>query len=177
MKQPSRPEPTGWGTQRRLRALASRGWSAPAIQRATGIAAADITTAINDSQDACRDLNNRVAAAYDQLWNQPPPHATPHDQITARTARTEAGRRGWPPPMAWDDEVIDRPDGQPAPGWKPSARPVRRAADLVEDAEWVRQHDGYRQAPLSQVAMRLGVTHNALAKAHERTAGREAEAG
>ncbi len=173
----SLPQATGWGTQRRLQALATRGWSSGAIGQATGIPAADITAAITDPQDTAADLSTRVAQAYNLLWDRQPPQATPHDQVMTRATRAEAERNGWAPPMAWDDEVIDLPDSQPAQGWKPPARPHHRAADLVEDAEWVRSHDGYRHASVAQVAARLGVTWAALAKAHERVVNREAEAG
>jgi hypothetical protein len=171
------PEPTGWGTQRRLQALASRGWSARAIQAATGIPARRIAGALTGERATSRDLNLRVAAAYNQLWDRQPPRATRREQALGDTARADAERYGWAPPMAWDDDIIDLPDGQPAPGWKPPAYPVRRSAELVEDANWVRAHDGYRLASLSQVAARLGVTQSALTKAEGRAADREAEAG
>jgi hypothetical protein len=39
----------------------------------------------------------------------------------------------------------------------------------MEDAEYVRQNDGYRQASGAQVAMRLGVTRDCLEQAYTRT--------
>jgi hypothetical protein len=170
-----RPEPTRWGTQRRLQALASRGWSPHAIQKATGIPAADITAAASDPRQTWPGLDRQVAAAYELLWNQQPPGATRHEQALADASRASAAQRNWAPPMAWDDDIIDLPDGAPAPGWKPPARSWRRSADLAEDAEFVREHCGYRQATRRQVAERLGVTRSVLAKACERAAGREAE--
>lgn len=171
------PEPTGWGTQRRLMALASRGWSADAIQAATGIPAADLAAAIRDRRETWPSLNRRVAVAYDQLWNRQPRRASPRDRAQADAALAQARRRGWAPPMAWDDDVIDRPDGQPSAGWKPSTRTSHRTADLIEDEAFVREHGGYRQATRGQVAERLGVTLAVLAKAHGRAADREAEPG
>lgn len=171
------PEPTGWGTQRRLQALARRGWSPYAIQRATGIPAADIVAAIHDRRETWHGLDRHVAAAYDLLWNRRPPHATERERARADQVRSDAEQRQWPPPMAWDDDIIDMPGGRPAPGWEPSPRSRHRSADLVEDAAFVREHDGYRNASMRQIAERLGVTHPVLAKAHERAADREAEAG
>jgi hypothetical protein len=171
------PQPSRWGTQRRLQALASRGWSPRAIQAATGIPARRITTALAGRHARSDDLNRRVAAAYDQLWDKQPPQATRREQALAETARASAERNGWAPPMAWDDDIIDLPGGQPAAGWRPPDYPVRSSADLVEDADWVRAQGGYRYASLSQVAARLGVSQAALTKAHERAADREAEAG
>ena len=66
-------------------------------------------------------------------------------------------------------------DGRPADGWKRGKGTARRAADLVEDAEFVRETGGYRHAPVGEVAMRLGVTRTALEKALERTRGRAAD--
>lgn len=182
MSRPLRREPTGWGTQRRLQALASRGWSPRALQEATGIPAADITAATGDARQTWPALDRQVAAAYERLWNQEAPAATRHEQALASAARAGAAQRNWAPPMAWDDDVIDQPDGKPAPGWKPPARSFHRAADLVEDDAFVRENCGYRQATRRQVADRLGVTLEVLAKAHERiraasreAAGREAE--
>lgn len=177
MNRRPRPEPTGWGTQRRLMALASRGWSPDAIQAATGIPAADLAAAMHDRRETWLSLNRRVAVAYNLLWNRQPPRATPRDQAQADTAQAQAQRRGWAPPMAWDDDIIDQPHGEPATGWKPSNRTSHRTADLMEDAAFVREHCGYRQATMGQLAERLGVTRDVLAKAYERAAGREAEAG
>ena len=179
MSRPPRREPTGWGTQRRLQALASRGWSPRALQKAAGIPAADITAATSDPRNSWPGLDRQVAAAYDQLWNQQPPAATTHEQAVASAAQAGAAQRNWAPPMAWDDDLIDRPDGKPAPGWKPPARSFHRSADLLEDDAFVREHCGYRQATRRQVAERLGVTLEVLAKAHERNraAGLEAEPG
>lgn len=170
-------EPTGWGTQRRLQALARCGWSPYAIQRATGIPAANIVAAIRDRRETWHGLDRRVAAAYDLLWNQRPPTATERERERADKVRSDAEERQWPPPMAWDDDIIDVPGSRPAPGWEPPARSSHRSADLVEDAAFVREHGGYRNAPMRQVAERLGVTLAVLAKAHERAADREAEAG
>ena len=175
MSPQQRREPSGWGTQRRLQALASRGWSPLAIQKATGIPAADLTAAVSDPRQSRPSLDRQVAGAYDLLWNQQPPEADRHEQALADAARTGAAQRNWAPPMAWDDDLIDLPHAKPASGWKPPARTWHRSADLVEDAAFVREHCGYRQASMRQVAERLGVTRSVLAKAHERAAGREAE--
>ena len=62
----------------------------------------------------------------------------------------------------------DRPRRQPARKWKPGKRTTRRAIDLVEDAEFVRQHGGYGGASIGQIAMRLGVSRDCLEQAHAR---------
>jgi len=81
--------------------------------------------------------------------------------------------------MAYDDDLIDLPAGDAEPGWRRSARTNRPRADLAEDLAFVREHGGYRHAPIAVAAMRLGVTPEALEQAQCRTAraDREAEAG
>ena len=81
--------------------------------------------------------------------------------------------------MAWDEEALDDPAGLPADGWKPFAGHLRKSADLAEDAQFVREHGGYRLASNTEVAMRLGVTKPQLEKALSRTrqADMDREAG
>jgi hypothetical protein len=55
-----------------------------------------------------RSTADRIATAYDALWNKRPPLG---DQGCKR-ARTHALRLGYLPPLAWDD--IDNPDERPA---------------------------------------------------------------
>jgi hypothetical protein len=176
MTGPGRPDPTPAGTRRRLQALMNRGWSPAALEQAAGLPAAAVSAVVAGRRGA-RLVDRQVAAAYDQLWNQDPPLATPRDRARAAAARTQAERREWPPPMAWDDELIDQPDASPAPGWKPRPTQLRRAADLAEDMAFVREHGGYNQATVQVVAARLGVSPAALEKASSRVRAREAEAG
>jgi hypothetical protein len=164
-------EPSGIGARRRLRALAARSWSPEAIERATGLPALVTEAVIGSRRGVSRvnpSLARTVAAAYDQLWDRDPPTETAAQREAAEMTRTHAVSRGWAPPLAWDDDQIDLDDGQPAPEWKPAKRTTRRAVDLVEDADFVRQHDGYRQASIGQIAMRLGVSRDGLEQAHVR---------
>jgi hypothetical protein len=158
--------------------MMNRSWAPQTIERATGIPAAQITQALAQRASITPELAERVATAYDRLWDCQPPQATRHDRELAAAARAHARRCGWPPPMAYDDELIDLPGGGAAPGWKPTGRTTRRSADLAEDAAWVREHGGYRHATAAAVAMRLGVTRAALEQAASRTRrpGRQAEA-
>jgi len=174
------PEPSPTGTQRRLRSLMNRGWSPEAIEAATGITAAAVIATLSDRRSPATVLDDRqVAAAYDLLWDQPPPAITARDRELAAAARATADRHGWPPPMAWDDDVIDLSVGRPAQGWK-QTRTTRRCADLAEDLAWIREHGGYRDAPMSVAAARLGVKRDTLEQAYRRAARRaelEVEAG
>lgn len=57
-----------------------------------------------------------VAKLYDQLWQVSP------EGPSAARARRHAARRGWPGPLAWDDETIDDPAAAPDRG--PSRAPM-----------------------------------------------------
>ena len=169
--------PTGIGTQRRLRALAALGWSPEAVHAATGLAADEIRRGFADPRRIPASLPPAAARAYDQLWNAPPPTGTAAEHASAQASRQYAQRRGWAPPMAYDDDTIDHPDGGPAPGWRRTSRTTIPAVDLAEDAHWLRQHGGYRHATSAELAMRLGVSKAALDKALARAAQNEREAG
>ena len=126
-----------------------------------------------------------IANAYDEMWDRDPPGSTRDQREACELARSRAASRGWAPPQAWDDAQIDQPDGRPSPNWKPRNRTSRRAVDIVEDAQFVRDHGGYRDADNTQIAMRLGVSRDQIDQAYcrarryaSRTAivGTEAEA-
>jgi len=159
--------PTALGVRRRLRALTARSWSPQAIADQTGIPAPLINSLLGRIR---HDLSPRqrltIANAYDKIWDRDPPAATPDQREACELARSRAASRGWPPPQAWDDAQIDQPDGRPTPGWKPPKRTTRRAVDIVEDAQFVRDHGGYRGANLTEIAMRLGVSRDQLDQAY-----------
>ncbi|MGH3277232.1 MAG: hypothetical protein ACRDNZ_23245 [Streptosporangiaceae bacterium] len=113
-------------------------------------------------------LARTAAAAYELLWDRDPPTGTTAEREAAEMTRARAVSRGWAPPLAWDDDQIDLDDGQPAQKWKPGKRTTRRAIELAEDAEFVRQQGGYRDASIGQIAMRLGVSRDCLEQAHAR---------
>jgi hypothetical protein len=176
MTETDRPQPTPWGTRRRLQALMNRGWSPRALQDATGLPGALITAAVAGKNEPGSGLDDRhVAAVYDWAWQRPPPQATPRDKQAAAAARDAAARNRWPPPMAWDDDIIDQPAARPAPGWAPSPTTMRKSKDLLEDLAWIRQQGGYRHAPPSILADRLGMTADAFDQACRRAAKRQVE--
>jgi hypothetical protein len=140
------------------------------------------------------DLAGHIAAVYDRIRDRPPPSGTAADRAAAAETAEEAARFGWPPSMAWDDDRIDLPGAGPEPGWCPSPQVHARSADLVEDAEFVRETSGLRDATVAEVAARLGIGSDRLHQAYlrarrhaaraavasrpdARDAGREAEAG
>jgi hypothetical protein len=162
--------PTPLGVRRRLRALTARSWSPQAIADETGIPASLISSLLGGiPRDLNADQRLAIANAYDKIWDHGPPTGTRDQREACDLARSRAASRGWAPPQAWDDAQIDQPDGRPSPDWKPRKRTTRRAVDIVEDAQFVRDHGGYREADNTQVAMRLGVSRDQLDQAYCRT--------
>jgi|HubBroStandDraft_6_1064221.scaffolds.fasta_scaffold15312_5 hypothetical protein len=163
-------EPTPLGVRRRLRALTARSWSPQALADQTGIPAPLISSLLGKNpRDLSLDQRLAIANAYDKIWDHDPPALTRDQREACESARSRAASRGWAPPQAWDDAQIDQPDGRPSPDWKPRNRTTRRAVDIVEDAQFVRDHGGYRDADNTQIAMRLGVSRDQLDQAYCRT--------
>jgi hypothetical protein len=172
--------PISVGVRRRLRALTARSWSPQAIADETGIPVPLISSLLAGTR---RDLSPgqrlAIADAYDQIWDREPPASTRGQREACELARSRAASWGWAPPQAWDDAQIDQPGGRPPPDWKPRNRTTRRAVDIVEDAQFVRDHGGYCDADNTQIAMRLGVSRDQLDQAYcraRRYAGRNATA-
>jgi hypothetical protein len=178
--------PTALGVRRRLRALTARSWSPQAIADETGIPAPLISSLLDrNPRELSPHQHLTIANAYDKIWDRDPPARTRDQREASESARSLAASRGWAPPQAWDDAQIDQPDGRPSPDWKPRNRTTRRAVDIVEDAQFVRDYGGYRDANNTQIAMRLGVSRDQLDQAYCRahryadrsvTAGTDAEA-
>ena len=140
------------GSRRRLQALAVNGWSTRSLAAQLGhnhpttvqdITAGKTPTIRLRSMEAIRDL-------YEQLWDQPGP--------SARTAAI-AKAKGWLPALAWDDDLIDKPEYQP--------EDVRRrgvsgggSGITLEDIEEAREQ-GYGTA--EQIGWRLGASRDAVA--------------
>ena len=173
--------PTALGVRRRLRALTARSWSPQALADETGIPAPLISSLLGKNpRDLSSDQRLAIARVYDKIWDRDPPARTRDQREACESARSLAASRGWAPPQAWDDAQIDQPDGRPSPDWKPRNRTTRRAVDIVEDAQFVRDHGGYRDADNTQIAMRLGVSRDQIDQAYcraRRYAVRSATAG
>jgi transcriptional regulator with XRE-family HTH domain len=162
-------EPTALGVRRRLQALTARSWSPQAIADETGIPEPLISSLLCGSpRNLTPGQRLAIANAYDTIWDRNPPAGTRDQREACELARSRAASQGWAPPQAWDDAEIDQSHGRPSPDWKPSKRTNRRAVDIVEDAQFVRDHGGYRHADNTQIAMRLGVSRDQLDQAYTR---------
>jgi hypothetical protein len=152
------------GTHRRIQALVATGWSQAKIGGRLGMTPANFAAMMR--RDHVTAATERAArAVYDELWNQPPPERGQREKIAAARARNYARAHGWAPPLAWDEDQLDTPDGKPAEGWQRTARTTWRSAELAEDAAELATH-GYTP---EQAATRLGVSRGALGAALARS--------
>lgn len=102
------------GTCRRLQALQAVGWSQRRLAAELGTDAGYVGKL---SRSEARRVRVRTAVAvravYDRLWDARPPMRTPAELGVVSRMRSMAARRGWAPPMAWDEETIDDPTAEP----------------------------------------------------------------
>lgn len=103
------------GTTRRLQGLVAIGWSMNRLSQRLGMKLTNARHLFHGTGQTTVARARQVAALYDELWNQLPPHDSHRDKIAYSRARNHAKRLGWAPPLAWDDSTIDDPAAQPAP--------------------------------------------------------------
>src|SRR6185503_12264157 len=140
------------------------GWSQAKIGGRLGITPANFAAMMR--RDQVTAATERAARAlYDELWNRPPPETGQREKIAAARARNYARANRWAPPLAWDEDQLDTPDGTPAEGWQRTARTLRRSAELAEDAAELAAQ-GYTP---EHAAARLGVSRGALGAALARS--------
>ncbi len=157
------------GTRRRLQALVAIGWSQARLADRLGMLPSNFGTAL--TRDRVTAATARAAERlYDELWDQPPAEVGQHSRISASRARNYARVRGWAPPAAWDDDLMDDPDAAPAAGWQRTARRTLLAAEVAEDVAELRRQGCSRE----HIQMRLGLAKDALNKALSRAAQYEA---
>ncbi len=152
------------GTRHRVQALVAGGWSQAQLASQLMTSPGHVGALLRDERVTAATAA-AVRGLYERLWSQPPPEDDHRTRIAASRARNYAAARGWAPPMAWDDEELDKPDGRPARGWHRTASTRRPAAELAEDAAELFRQDYTRE----QAATRLGVTAGALERAIGRT--------
>lgn len=153
------------GAIRRGRALVAIGYPVAYLAPLVPMAAQKLAPALLHDPEMVQVRTARgVAAAYDRLWDQDPVQCGVLPAIAART-RATARRRGWAPPMAWDDDRIDDPSAEPDLGQQ-----VSRTTAVAEDAaELLTQ--GYS---IELVAERLGLTRSGVEHAIRRAAEKRA---
>ena len=120
---------TATGARRRLQALANRGWSATAIGgQGLGVSAAQAKRVMERGGPVTPELAERVAAAYDVLWNRPPPQRTggqPPGPLSGTLTARDGRRRSAGMTRPWTTRARLRRRGggaagarrSPAPSW------------------------------------------------------------
>lgn len=143
------------GTCRRLQALVAIGWTETQLAERMGMDIGNFWGLLcGMRQRVMSDNAARAAEIFSSLWDQP---QTGH---YADNARRIAARRGWQPPLAWDDIDTD-----PAPAAVDV--PARMAKDgdvFLEDVEFLLDAG---ESP-EQVAIILGRKPGTIAKLAER---------
>lgn len=155
------------GTRRRLRALARIGWTGAVLGERLGVSR-DAVNKMTRHAQVYRTTAEKVAALYDELSMTPGP---------SERVRRMAKAKGWPPPLAYDEEDLDDPRARPAIGY--ALQRQQRAFDEIaveramhdasvrlrpaERAEVVRR---LTRAGLSaaQIAQRVGVTDRSVVR-------------
>ena len=99
----------GTGTRRRLQALICAGWSQAKLANLLGMTGSNFGRVVRHEDRVQAHTARIVRDLYEQLWDTPPPLERKEDRIAASRARALAGRRGWLPALAWDDDTIDDP--------------------------------------------------------------------
>lgn len=119
------------GTRRRLEALVALGWSFRDISNRAGVVLQTVHR-WHDSERVYKRTARTVAAVYDELSMTLPPQETAAQRNTVSRMHTLAKRRGFLPPLAWDDI-----DNDPAPSTS-TVEPL-----LVDDVKVQRVLDGW----------------------------------
>lgn len=102
----------GIGAHRRIQALVARGWSFEKIGQRLGITGAAISDTLT-RKTISRALHERIAAVYEDMWDQEPPRQTRGQKVAYTRTLNFARQRNWAPPAAWDD--IDTDPTPPTP--------------------------------------------------------------
>lgn len=166
------------GSHRRVQALAVRGWSRNAVARHIGMRQDNFRDAIKQDRVTAR-LARRVAAAYDDLWNQDPLESGTSLNAVSRV-RKQAERAGFHGPLAWDDDTIDDPRAVPltdaaepaaSDGENLAARWLMGESVILgrNDRREVLQHlFEWTNDTAEEIAARLDMTPEAASRAWER---------
>lgn len=156
------------GTKRRIQALMRNGWSMALLSARLGYSRQVLRKQLLEGNWVTAATVTQVCALYDELWDQAPPEGDRFERRAATMARRFAAERGWPPPLAWDDDEIDNPDARPADRWE-RARGRAWGALAEEAAELAAQGEHPEM-----IAIRLAASVKSVERTLTRAAAREA---
>jgi hypothetical protein len=108
------------GFRRRVHALMAIGWTQKEIAAELGIAQGNLAVKLRANESVRRATHVAMCEVYDRLC------MTRRDSTVGRRTAGIAARRGWPPPLAWDDI-----DSDPEPSaWKYAPRKIQLGEDF-----------------------------------------------
>jgi hypothetical protein len=151
------------GAHRRVQALVTRGWSLSKIAARLDMDIANFWQ-VMQSERIGAGLHLRIAALYDELWDQSPPHELWHDAAAYTRTINYAKRKGYLPPLTWDDIDTD-----PEPELDVVKQGRATAEEILDDVAFLLE--GGESA--EQVAAIVGRKIGSLAKLAERNGRRD----
>lgn len=102
------------GSRRRVQALMTRGWSQGAIAERVGCAVRTIWQLVTADQPGIVARHHlAICRVYDELWDQEPSAENRWQRAGIVKVKLDARRKGYAPPLAWDDDTIDDSDATP----------------------------------------------------------------
>lgn len=120
------------GVRRRVQALAALGWSISWQARQVGMVPTDLHQIARGNAGATARTAARVRGLYDQYWD-----VLPEPSRSVSLVRRLASERGYLPPLAWDDDLIDLPDDE-------FEAELSRRVSLMDDEELRRCATAYK---------------------------------
>lgn len=139
------------GTTRRLQALMAQGHSIASIARRLNMLPRNLLPALHGTRNVTLKTAKKVAALYEQLWDQPAVGETWHIKTAVTRTKNYARKHGYAPPQAWDN--IDDPEEEPK-----GVRLREERTWAVEDIE----HLVAMGEPPHQIALRYGSKPNSI---------------
>lgn len=139
------------GTVRRIRALIAIGHTGTFIANTVGLHRDALNKITRHEQPRVRTTTARsIATAYRRLALTPGPSVR---------ARTDAARKGWHGPLAWDETTIDNPEAEPETDTGTDDLPRNELA-AVRRAEV--EHLNAFNLPEDDIARRLGMAKSTV---------------
>ncbi|MBF9523073.1 hypothetical protein [Mycobacteroides chelonae] len=133
------------GTVRRVRALVAIGWPQTHIAERAGLTSRRLSQLMRQPMIHARNAN-LVTDTFNALHMTPGP---------CGPIRKTAQRRGWVPPLAWDEDTIDDPNATPDLGGKSTWM------QIYEDHQWVHGDD-------NKIAEAMGIQLESVKRQLER---------
>lgn len=135
------------GARRRIQALMALGYTHEHMHRIAGVHTSRVLTP-KGGQFVTRAMFDAIATMYERLSIRLGP---------SELTRTRSRKRGYVPPLCWDEGTIDDPAARPiGAGWRPINRGSNGAA--AEDTAFLLATG----ASIDEIARRRGITVNAV---------------